>query len=326
MLEIKMRVCYTLWNHDYCIIKCFLGHKFLRSTKTHTHGSSLQCVNTQFNSMLQVSQDPLLHVNVFTQMHRAWNLLEWILCMRNYDCIQPHNDVLESTMRGQEQECSEQHSALAVKTIMKQGQQWQWKQQCPQQQKQNSAFTMKAKLWNRGENNSVHNDAALSLWRQNSITMVTRALKMAVFTTTWQSHFEDKIMKHWWLTALKKTVFTANTALSLLKTKLWNTGDNKKCCSLQLWNYETLVTTNSVSTLLPEEMKSWTTCASNNAHFHFMTTMMKHQWSQWLWACNYEIMVTTINLKLQLWENLWQVWTAITHFEDEIWWNIDSYD
>jgi hypothetical protein len=39
--------------------------------------------------------------------------------MRNYDCIQPHNDVLASTARGQEQECSEQHSALAVKTIKK---------------------------------------------------------------------------------------------------------------------------------------------------------------------------------------------------------------
>jgi hypothetical protein len=45
--------------------------------------------------------------------------------MRNYDFIPPHNDVLVSTTRGQEQECSKQHSALAVKTIMKQGQQWQ---------------------------------------------------------------------------------------------------------------------------------------------------------------------------------------------------------
>jgi hypothetical protein len=89
--------------------------------------------------------------------------LEWILCMRNYDCIQPHNDVRVSTMRGQEQECSEQHGALAVKTVMKQGQQWQWKQECPQQQKHNSAFTMKAKLWNRGENKCRQGCCTLTL-------------------------------------------------------------------------------------------------------------------------------------------------------------------
>lgn len=44
----------------------------------------------------------------------------------------------------------------------------------------------------------------------------------------------------------------------------------------------------SVSTLLPEEMKSWTTCGSNNAH---------------LQRCNYETSMTTMTLSMQLWDN-----------------------
>jgi hypothetical protein len=163
---------------------------------------------------------------------------------------------------------------------------------------QNSVFTMKAKLWNRGENNSVHNDAALSLWRQNSMTMVTTALKTAVFTTTWHSHFEDKIMKHQWQQEVLLT--------SIMK--LWNTSENNivfQQSYLKRSNHELLV---AATMLICKDV------------------IMKHQWPQWLWACNYEIMVTTINLKLQLWEFFWQVWTAITHFEDEIWWNIDSHD
>lgn len=233
-----MRVCYTLWNHDYCIIKCFLGHKFLHSTKTHTHGSSLQCVNTQFNSIQSFKFLKTLSY-MWTYSYRCAGHGTWMdtMCEGNYDCIQPHNDVLMST-RGQEWESSEQNSALAVKTIMKQGQQWQWKQQCPQQQKQNSALIMKAKLWNRGENNSIHNDAALSLWRPNSITMVTRALKTAVFTTTWHSHFEDKIMKHWW-------------------QQHWKQQCSQQTQPSHFWgqNYETPVTTRSAAHFNYEIMK-----------------------------------------------------------------------
>jgi hypothetical protein len=177
-----MRVCYTLWNHDYCIIKCFLGHKFLRSIKTHTHGSSLQCLNTQFNSILQVSQDPLLHVNIFIQMRRAWNLNVYYVweTMTAFS----HTMMYGCQQRGDKNKSVQNNTVLLL-----------WRQ-----------------LWNRGnngsENKSVHNnrsitvlllwrqnyetgvktsvdkDAALSLWRQNSITMVTTALKTAVFTTT----------------------------------------------------------------------------------------------------------------------------------------------
>jgi hypothetical protein len=220
----------------------------------------------QFNSILQVSQDPLLHVNIFIQMRRAWNLNGYYVWGKLWlhSATQWCTDVNKGTrmrvIRTKQCSCCEDNyetgATMAVKTtvsttteakqcsyyegkIMKQG----WKQQYTQWCR---TLTLKTKFHNNGdksiENGSVHNNMALPFWRQNYETLVT--------------------------TALKTTVFTANTALSLLRTKLWNTSDNKKCCSLQLWNYETLVTTNSVSTLLPEEMKSWTTCASNNAHFH----------------------------------------------------------
>jgi hypothetical protein len=162
--------------------------------------------------------------------------------------------------------------------IMKQG----WKQQC-------AALTLKTKF----HNNEQH-------WKQQcSQQHTTPILKTKLWNTGDNSTeknsvhskhspltSEDKIMKHQWQQEVRLTLII----------KLWNTCDNNivfQHSYLKRWSHELLV---------PAQML---TCKD---------VIMKHQWPQWLWSCNYEIMVTTINLKLQLWGNLWHVWTAITHF------------
>ncbi len=169
--------------------------------------------------------------------------------------------------------------------IMKQG----WKQQCTQWC---WTLTLKTKFHNNGdngiENSSVHNNiATFSLWRQNSKKVVTRALKTAV-STTWHSHFEDKIMKHWWQQHWKQQC-SQQTQFSHFWRQNYETPVTTR--SAAHFNYEIMKhwwQQHSVSTPLPEEMKLGTTCASNNAHFQ---------------TCNYKTSMTTVTLSMQLWDN-----------------------
>jgi hypothetical protein len=117
--------------------------------------------------------------------------LNGYLCMRETMTTFSHTMMYWCQQRGVKNKCSSCEDRYEI------GQQWQWKQQCPQQQKQNGVFTMKAKLWNRGENNSVHNDAALTL-KTKFHNNGDKSIENSSVTTTWHSHFGDKIMKHWW--------------------------------------------------------------------------------------------------------------------------------
>jgi hypothetical protein len=166
MLEITTRVCYTLWNHEYCIIKCFLGHKFLCSTKMHTHPWFLSAMckhSTQFNPSSFSRPSPTCeHIHTDAQgMELAWmdTMYE-----RNYDCIQPHNDVLVSTTEGIRTRVFRTTQCSSCEDNFEIWQQWQWKQQCPQQHKQNGVFTMKAKLWTAITSSMNSNNM---LWRWN---------------------------------------------------------------------------------------------------------------------------------------------------------------